>query len=220
MENEHKKTCHIVGAADFAAQRFAPASCDLVIACDAGLRALEKLGRKPDIILGDFDSLGETPKGDNVLLHPVKKDDTDSYLALVYGLEHGYDRFILHGCTGGGRFDHTLSNLQTLSHSAENGADAWLFDRGYTAFVLRGGRLDFEPRTGTVSVFAWGGEARGVFERGLEYTLENAVLTPERPVGVSNSFIGKAASIGVTGGALLVVWEYKKGDGLPGSVRF
>ena len=55
------KSCYIVGAADFAPARFAPAPGDFVIAADAGILHLERLGAKPDLVLGDFDSLGRVP---------------------------------------------------------------------------------------------------------------------------------------------------------------
>ena len=59
MKREKEKTCHIVGAADFAADRFRPVEGDLVVACDAGAALLEKIGFKPDLIVGDFDSLAD-----------------------------------------------------------------------------------------------------------------------------------------------------------------
>ena len=208
MEERTEKTCHIVGAADLAAERFAPEPDDFVIACDAGLRTLEKIGCVPDVILGDFDSLGCTPSGDNVVLHPVRKDDTDSHLALEYGLERGYRRFILHGCSGGARFDHTIANLQTMAHAAEKGASAWIFAPDFTAVIIKNGRLDFASRPdGDISVFAYGGRASGVTETGLNYTVENAVLYPDRPLGVSNSFVGSPASVSVADGSLLVIWR-------------
>ena len=46
------RTVYIVGAADFAPARFAPAEGDAVIAADAGILHLERLGVKPDLVLG------------------------------------------------------------------------------------------------------------------------------------------------------------------------
>ena len=208
MKREKEKTCHIVGAADFAADRFRPAEGDLVVACDAGAALLEKIGFKPDLIVGDFDSLGYVPRGDNVTVHPVRKDDPDSVLAIDEGLRRGYGRFILHGCTGGERFDHTVGSLQALAYAAGHGAFAMLFDRAYTAAVIRGGLLRFgKGAEGEISVFAYGGEARGVTETGLDYAADRVTLSPYRPVGLSKSFTGAESSISVSDGALLVVWR-------------
>ena len=46
-----KGICHIVGAADFAVDRFIVDEGDFVIAADAGLKWLENIGHKPDMIL-------------------------------------------------------------------------------------------------------------------------------------------------------------------------
>ena len=209
--------CHIIGAADFAAERFKPAAGDLVIACDAGVLTLEKRGIEPDVILGDFDSLGYVPEGENVVVHPVRKNYTDSVLAIDCGMERGYGSFILHGCTGGRRFDHTVANLQTLAYADARGADAWLFGKNFTAFLLHNASLSFTGKEkGSFSVFAYGGAAYGVTEKGLDYTVENAEMSPDDPFGVSNAFIPNTpAFVAVESGKLLVIWQSENESELP-----
>ena len=89
------KKCYITGAADFAPARFKPEPGDLVIAADAGITHLERLGVKPDLVLGDFDSLGHVPDLPDVEVSPVRKDDTDSMLAARRALERGCDTLLL-----------------------------------------------------------------------------------------------------------------------------
>ncbi len=57
-----KKRAFIVGAGDFT-DRGIYDPCDLLIAADGGLTPLKERGLKPDVIIGDFDSLGYTPQG-------------------------------------------------------------------------------------------------------------------------------------------------------------
>ena len=76
------KTCYIVAAAELAEERLRPEEGDLVIAADAGLRHLARLGIQPDLALGDFDSLGYVPEAPSVEVCPVRKDDTDTMAAL------------------------------------------------------------------------------------------------------------------------------------------
>ncbi len=201
--------CRIVGAGQ-GFPSFAPikkADGDLLIAADGGLAALEKLGIVPDVILGDFDSLGYAPTGDNVIRHPVEKDDTDMMLAIRLGLERGYRRFYLYGGAGG-RLDHTLANLQALAFLATRGAAGYLFTDTETLTVIRNGALHFAPQAaGLLSVFAMGGPANGVSITGLQYQLQNGTLTPDRPLGVSNHFVGQKATVSVTTGMLLVGWD-------------
>ncbi|MDY3729485.1 MAG: hypothetical protein SO005_03605, partial [Candidatus Choladocola sp.] len=64
---------------------------------------------------------------------------------------------------------------------------------------------------GMISVFCLGETATGVFERGLKYGLENASLTCDRALGVSNEFTGMKSSIEVDKGTLLILWDEKNG---------
>lgn len=179
---------------------------ELLIAADGGCLAFSEAGIEPDVILGDFDSLGSVPEGPNVLRWPEHKDDTDMMLAVRLGLERGFRRFYLYGGTGG-RLDHTLANLQTLAFLAEHGAAGFLFGENETLTVTSGG-ADFPPLAeGLLSVFAAGGEARCVTLHGLEYGLENAALSPAFPLGVSNHFNGGAAEIRLAAGRLLLSWS-------------
>ena len=178
---------------------------DLVIAADGGVRHAENLGIRPDIILGDFDSLGYAPEGAEV--HPVEKDDTDAMLAAKRGLEKGCREFLFYASLDGPRLDHTLANLQTLRYLADRGAAGRLVGLRQQVTLLRNGKLTLPPREkGDISIFAFGGEARGVTIKGLKYELEKGSLTPSFPLGVSNGFVGKSAEISVQDGDIMVIY--------------
>ena len=183
---------------------------DLVIAADGGLRHTEQLGITPDIILGDFDSLGFTPEGANVF--PGEKDDTDAMLAVRRGLAEGCKEFLLYGSLDGPRLDHTVANFQTLQYLADAGAQGHLAGRDFLVTVVKNGSLRFPVGCeGTISVFCMGADALGVTLQGLHYPLENGTLTAGFPLGVSNHFTGNAASVTVKSGSLLVIWEKRNG---------
>ena len=188
-----------------------PKKNDLLIAADGGLDHLSRRGLTPHLIVGDFDSLGRVPEGDPIIRHPVEKDDTDTMLAIKTGLERGYRKFLLYGCLGG-RLDHTYANLQALLYLARRGAAGFLLGRGMAASVIRDGELRFSSsHAGNISVFCPDGEARGVTLDGLHYPLRNAVLDSGFPLGVSNQFTGRPASVSVRDGALLVMWDHPEG---------
>lgn len=204
------KTCYIMGAMP-TEHTFDPRPGDLVIAADGGLATLEGLGITPDVILGDFDSLGRIPDGDGVLVHPVEKDDTDTMLACKLGLEKGYRNFEIYGGIGG-RLDHTIANMQTLLYLREHGADAILAGEGETLRVIRNQSVLLPAKeAGLLSVFALGGNARGVTIRGLYYEAEGVDLTPSFPLGVSNHFCGREAFVEVKEGNLLICEETTAG---------
>lgn len=196
--------CYIVGAGDFYGFEKKPSPCDYVIAADGGLTACRKEGITPDLILGDFDSLGTVPEGENVLQVPVEKDDTDMMLAVKQGLERGCRKFYLYGGTGG-RLDHTIANLQTLLYLAQHGAEGWLYDKMGKFTVLQNGALELAARpAGIFSVFAMNGDAKGISICGGQYCVENATFAEGLPMGVSNHFMGKTVTIEVLDGTLLI----------------
>lgn len=203
-------TCIIFCAAEFSGLAREIRAEDCVIAADGGLRHTEQLGITPDVILGDFDSLGYTPKGANVF--PVEKDDTDAMLAARRGLDMGYGEFLFYGSMDGPRLDHTIANFQTLQFLADHGAMGYLIGTDYMATVVKNGGIRFPTgREGTISVFCLGPDAHGVTLKGLYYPLEKAVLTAGFPLGVSNHFTEDSAEITVKDGSLLILWDRKNG---------
>lgn len=183
---------------------------DYMIAADGGFA--QEVGCCPDAVIGDFDSLGFVPEAENVQVYPQQKDDTDMMLAVKLGLSKGYRKFVLLGGIGG-RFDHTLANVQTLAYLHEQGATGVLKGDETDIFLIGSaeGRMNQivfpKETTGIFSVFSYGETARGVSIRGGEYEVENVTLTDTFPLGVSNSFVGKEVAVSVGEGRLLVVHE-------------
>lgn len=197
------KRCYIVGAAPTALPVL-PRNDDFVIAADGGYQTLQCHGIVPDLLLGDFDSLSTVPLGIPIERHPVEKDDTDSALAVRLGLARGCDTFLLDGCLGG-QLDHSLANLALLAYLAEQGVAAYALDGNHAVTALHNGQLSFpHDAVGRISVFSHGDMAQGVTLRGLYYPLDNAVLTRQVALGVSNQFTGAAASVRVAQGTLLI----------------
>ena len=202
------KTCVIFCAGEF--HGLAEPVQGLCIAADGGLQHTRALGLEPDVILGDFDSLGYVPQ--NAQVFPVEKDDTDAMLAARQGLALGCDRFVFYGALEGPRLDHTVANFQTLQFLADHGARGFLVGKTTIVTLVKEGTLELpEGNEGIVSVFCLGAEAHGVTIQGLKYTLEKGTLTPGFPLGVSNHLIGSPATITVEQGSLLVMYPTELG---------
>ena len=183
---------------------------DIVIAADGGLQHTRRLGITPDVILGDFDSLGYVPEGANVF--PVEKDDTDAMLAVRHGLALGCGEFLLYGSLDGKRLDHTVANFQTLQYLADHGAYGYLIGQNYMVTVVKDGSVSFPADSeGILSVFCMGSDAEGVTIEGAQYSLSEGKLTAGFPLGVSNYFIGRDVRITVKNGSLLLLWDRKNG---------
>ena len=114
------KRCYIVGAGDNFGTNFTKKENEYVIAADGGLKKLREMKVIPDIIVGDFDSLGFVPEGDNVIKHKVEKNDTDMMLSVKLAIEKGCNNIELYGGTGG-RIDHTIANFQAMLYASHRG---------------------------------------------------------------------------------------------------
>lgn len=208
MSVPNHAVCFIVGAGAVDPDlHLSPAPGDLLIAADGGLPAVERMGLVPQLVIGDFDSLGHAPNHPNTIILPTEKDDTDMAAAIKLGLERGYRRFALYGGTGG-RLAHTLANLQLLDGLAQQGFRGFLVGDGTVATALCGGTLTFPTHmSGYLSLFCHSGQASGVTLTGLKYSLSNATLTGSTPLGVSNEFTGQPARVTVENGVLLILWQ-------------
>lgn len=216
-----EKKCYIVGAGDFCRERFNPVPGDFLIAADGGYLFLKEMDICPDMIVGDFDSLGFVPEHDCVVKHPVMKDDTDLALAAEQAIENGYNKLHFFGVTGG-RLDHTIAAMQLLIGISKQGVQGYLYGGDFTVTALASEKageckeLWFpEGYEGTISVFSFSESAKGVSEKGLLYGLEEAELTSATALGVSNSFTGETASISVREGSLVIMWYGNEQRPLP-----
>lgn len=179
-----------------------------IIAADRGLEYLRGWNIRPDMTVGDFDSLGYVPEdGGEIVRHPPEKDDTDTLLAVREALRLGFKEIIILGGLGG-RTDHSLANIQTLNYIAREGAAGYLIGRSCVITAVMNGGIRFTSEAcGTVSVFAAASEASGVYLKGLKYPLTDYTMTPFFPIGVSNEFQGRPSSVFVRSGVLTVVWQ-------------
>ena len=182
---------------------------DFVVACDAGYRNAERLGLRPDLIVGDFDSAPQPKTEHETIVLPHVKDDTDTEYAAKLVSEKGFDEVLLLGALGGRRVEHTLANLCTGLGLEQRGIRAALQDeRSRITFVLPGeSRCYPKEEFFYFSAFPMEGRAEGVCEKGSFYELEDAVLTAGYPLGVSNEYAEGSSCITISTrqGALVVV---------------
>ena len=203
--------CYIIGAGDFFGLVQDMDDSDYLIAADAGYKYCREYNLIPDLVLGDFDSLGDMPEHPNVVQLPVEKDDTDTVYAIKLGVEKGYRRFYLYGCLGGARPDHSVANLQALVYLANRGCRGWLYSKDYVWTCIKNESIKIKG-SGNVAVFCPDGEARGVCLKGLSYELNDATVTSDFPIGVSNSLGDGEAEISVSDGCLLIMYGIDTGE--------
>ncbi len=203
MENS---ICYIFGAGDKTTCTITLKENDLIIAADGGYDYACDLGQPVDVLIGDMDSIESSTPPANRLVHPKEKDDTDMMLALKYGLEHGYTNFHIYGGLGG-RLDHTLANIQSLSYLTTQQASGILHGEDYQITAIRDSSFSLPAKEhGTVSIFSLSDRCEGVTIHGLKYSLTDGSLTNSFPLGVSNEYTGEAACITVRSGVLGILY--------------
>ena len=182
------KRCLIIAGGDYAP--ISPEAGDFVLACDKGYAWCLREGITPDLVLGDFDSYsGALPENIPILRYPVEKDDTDTMLAVRWAAEQGFDSVRL-CCCFGGRFDHLLSNVETLHYAATLGMEAQARDDSTELRVLRPGHYTLPYSAGrSLSLIALTETVTGLSIRGAKYEVENAILRKPTTLGQSNAFV-------------------------------
>ncbi len=183
---------------------------DFLVAVDGGLRHVEGLGRVPNVLLGDLDSVDWVDverlvqTGVEIVRYPQEKDETDLELALRWVVQRGYERVRIVGGLGG-RIDQTLGNLALLLDEEWCRLDVRL-DDGLDEVWLIEGVGEIEGRAGdVVSLLPWNGAAVEVWTDGLAYALSGETLYPQRTRGISNRLVGRWAQVRVSAGRLLCV---------------
>ena len=178
---------------------------DFLIFCDSGLKHMEALGLRPDLIVGDFDS-HENPRLDvETIVLPCEKDDTDTVFAVKEALKRGFDDFLLLG-TVGARLDHTIGNLSILLMLDTAGKHALMVDNYSEMEIISRSPAYVEDRYPFFSLLNISGTAKGITIENAKYPLNMAEITCDYQYGVSNEVLpGKTAKITVDEGRLLLI---------------
>jgi thiamine pyrophosphokinase len=195
---------------DPASARAALRPGDRLIAADGGLHHLQKLGLRPDVLIGDLDSVEPAEAeavqnaGGQVIRHPVRKDETDLELAVRLARAEGAGDILVFGALGG-RWDQTLANLLLLAHTDFRSARLRLIDGAQQIYLVQG-ETQIEGQPGdTVSLISLQGDARGVTTEGLEYPLRDGQLPFGSTLGISNVLVDRQARVSVQDGLLVCI---------------
>lgn len=205
------KTCLIISGGEFCSL---PENLkyEYCIACDKGYEYSVKLGIKPDIVLGDFDSyegvitedIGDIP----IDFHPVEKDDTDTMLAIKHAIGKGYKHLVII-CALGGRVDHMLANIQSMTYASSHGCICEIYsDKEYlrTFSSLLETSISLPAIEGvSLSLFSLTDICDNLTISGAKYNIENHRITNDFPLCFGNTWQESEVRISLGEGILLIV---------------
>lgn len=199
--------------ADFAARYLKQEKPDCLIAADFGLEFLYRQQLRPDIVIGDFDSVAKEIADDYrrdsrirfFELNPVK-DDTDTEAAVRIALRLGAERITLLGVTGT-RLDHVLANISLLLIGLQEHVPMTILDsHNRIRMINQSVVLRKEDQYGAyVSLIPYMGDVTGVTLRGMKYPLTDHTFTGGNSLGISNEIVGEQAEILFSTGTLLMI---------------
>lgn len=207
------KRCVVVGGADIGNYEYVRrllSGEDFFVFCDSGLKHMDRLGVRPSLIVGDFDSHENPHLEAETIVLPREKDDTDTVYGVKEALKRGFDTFLLVGVVGG-RLDHTLGNISILLYLDAIGKKGVIVDDYSEMEIVSSSPVSVSNRYAYFSLLNVSGRAKGVTIQNAKYPLDNAEITCEYQYGISNEVLpGRTALVSVRDGRLLLIKVFAK----------
>lgn len=229
------KIVAIVAAADFNEKNFMSSlqggMFASVIAADAGYRHLDTRAFVPNIVIGDFDSLGYVPQEDKqasiqlkedvdacnpkmmrVMQYPEDKDKSDLELAIDEALAMKPQIIMIYGALGK-RLDQSISSVQMLSHIADHRVGVFCVGDKEACVVVNGpsefglGIPNSDDIDKTISIFSLTDVSLVEASIGLKWPYTNTAITNSMSLGISNVITGNPMKIKVKMGKILLVFS-------------
>jgi len=184
---------------------------DFIICVNGGSSHALAIGVRPDLLIGDLDSLPDQDRKNilkanpELIEYPAEKDKSDLEIALNYALEMNPARIIILGALGGKRADHGFINPPLLSLALRKKIPAVIIDEIHEislhdkSFVIDGNCGDI------LSLFALSETVHSIETEGLKYPLNNEDLFFPSTRGLSNELTGSRASIKFSSGLILAI---------------
>lgn len=184
---------------------------DYIIGADRGAYFLVQHDIRPDVSVGDFDSvnpqeLEKIRRGSKSFqaCDPIDKNYTDSELAFIHALALKPSEVILLGGLGS-RFDHSLANVHLLYKALMQGVNGKIIDSHHQIMLMNKEIILQKGRYAYVSLLPFSEQVTGISLEGFTYPLHEAVLHIGHCLGISNILLQESGSIHIDSGLLLVI---------------
>lgn len=181
-----------------------------IIAADSGANCLYDYNIKPNLLVGDFDSINKEvfdyfKKSKCIIdIYPIEKDFTDTEIAVKKALSMKPNEIVLLGCTGS-RVDHLLGNIGMLKICLENGVTACIKDENNNIRLVNTS-TSLKGTVGQIfSLQSYGDEIIGLTIEGAKYPLNNYNLKIGQSIAISNEFVTTEVLLKFIVGTLMII---------------
>jgi len=183
-----------------------------LVAVDGGYSFFRKSGLTPDLLIGDFDSIGRMPRTltarTAVVQHPAYKDKTDAELAVDHCLSLGVQEIIIVQPSFG-EPDQFVGNLMLLIRAAQlrrrmQGCSVHVVNRRYQVCALADGAGMISRGRGDIFSVVPISDQIILTLSGTEYDVTNLVIQRGESRGLRNRIIANPAHIRIRGTALVI----------------
>lgn len=181
---------------------------NFVICADGGL---DKINKKPNILIGDFDSCTKDTENIEKLQYNTDKDQTDGELCVDFAIANDFENITFYGVLGG-RIDHQLCNFALLSQATKKGAKVLAKERDCNIHFLQEGLFELQTKkNATISIVPFGDSVEFLKSENLKYSLDNLKIEKNHTRGISNVAMDSNIQIETKcGTALLIEILYPK----------
>jgi len=183
-----------------------------LVAVDGGYSFFRKTRLTPDLLIGDFDSIGRMPRTltakTTVVQHPAYKDKTDAELAVDHCLSLGVQEIYIVQPSFG-EPDQFVGNLMLLIRAAQlrrrmQGCSVHVVNRRYRVCALADGAGMISGGRGDIFSVVPISDQIALTLSGTEYDVTNLVIQRGESRGLRNRITANPAHIRVRGTALVI----------------
>ncbi|MFI3227050.1 MAG: thiamine diphosphokinase [Clostridia bacterium] len=178
-------------------------NADLIIACDSGYDNAQKLGIKPQVVVGDLDSVSSEIIDTEIIQLQPEKDDTDMRVAVDLAISKQCENITIL-CATGGRLDHFYANMSILEYLDKQGIDAVIMDEQNVITVSKKGKTAYKNISKYVSIIPID-EKIVLTTENMKYEVQNLEVFRDNMVSISNESLENTFSLDISNGKAFVI---------------